>query len=452
MVAVAALALAASPLAAPPANGEPAAGGSPPVATDAHEIPSDVIIRAFVRPEGRRLAFLVRVPLEAMRDVEFPLIAREYLDIRGAEPLLRDAAQLWLADYVRFLEEDRDLGAPTLLAARVSLPSDRSFASYEQAVDHMWSEPLPAGTEIPWRQALLDVLFEYSIESDEARFSIEPAFAHLGLRTITVLRFQPPHRAERAFQYVGDPGLVRLDPSWFQAAWRFVDLGFWHILDGIDHLLFLLCLVIPLRRVRALVPVITSFTIAHSITLIAAASGIAPRALWFPPLIEMLIALSIVYMALENIVGAKLRRRWALAFGFGLVHGFGFSFALSETFQFAGSHLVTSLLSFNVGVELGQLLIIVLAIPVLEVAFRLVVAERMGVIILSAILAHSGWHWMTDRGLALLQYEFRVPALDAALAASLMRWAMLAMIVGGVAWLIRGRLGRGLEGTEVPDP
>ena len=83
-------------------------------------------------------------------------------------------------------------------------------------------------------------------------------------------------------------------------------LGFTHILDGIDHLLFLFCLVIPFRRFRALVAVVTAFTVAHSITLFASAYDLAPDALWFPPLIETLIATSIVYMALENIVGASI--------------------------------------------------------------------------------------------------------------------------------------------------
>src|SRR5439155_21215780 len=142
-------------------------------------------------------------------------------------------------------------------------------------------------------------------------------------------------------------------------------LGFAHILDGIDHLLFIICLVIPFRKVRPLIVIITSFTVAHSITLIASAAGYAPSALWFPPLIEVLIALSIVYMALENIVGARLERRWLIAFGFGLVHGFGFAFALRQSLQFAGSHLATSLVSFNVGVEIGQLFVLAIALPVL---------------------------------------------------------------------------------------
>ena len=110
-----------------------------------------------------------------------------------------------------------------------------------------------------------------------------------------------------------------------------------------------------------------------------------------PSTIGSLIAASIFYMALENIVSPGLRRRWLLAFGFGLVHGFGFSFALRDTMQLAGSHLLTSLLSFNVGVEFGQLAVLAVLVPALTLFFRFVVAERMGTIVLSAIVAHTGW-------------------------------------------------------------
>ena len=247
---------------------------------------------------------------------------------------------------------------------------------------------------------------------------------------------------------------MRLDPRWYQAAGRFVKLGFFHILDGTDHLLFLFCLVIPFRRFRALIPVVTAFTVAHSITLIASAYNLAPDALWFPPLIETLIAMSIVYMALENIVGgATVQRRWMITFGFGLVHGFGFSFALRQTLQFAGSHLLTSLLSFNVGVELGQLLVLVLMIPALELLFRYVVAERMGTIILSAIVAHTAWHWMIDRYQVLSQYQIRWPALGAAPLAKALWLLMLIVIAAGLVWLVFGvlwpRIGQSEEDTAL---
>jgi len=177
--------------------------------------------------------------------------------------------------------------------------------------------------------------------------------------------------------------------------------------------------------------------VAHSFTLIASAYGLGPDALWFPPLIETLIAMSILYMALENIVGASsVGRRWIVTFAFGLVHGFGFSFALRQTLQFAGSHLLTSLVSFNLGVELGQLLVLVIAIPLLDLLFRYVVAERMGTIILSALVAHTAWHWMVDRWGNLRQFPFPRPVLNAALGASVLRWGMVLVALAGLVWLM----------------
>src|SRR5215467_2849128 len=299
-----------------------------PWAARAHDIPSDVTVQMFVKPEGQHLHILVRVPLKAMRDILFPQRGPGYLDLARAAPLLPGAAKLWIAGFFETYEGDSLLPNPQVLATRISLPSDFSFGSYETALAQVTGPPLPDSTDVAWDQTLLDVLFDTAIQSDRARFSMRPRFARLGLRVITVLRFIPPGGEVRAFEFDGDPGLVRLDPRWYQAALRFVELGFWHILGGTDHLLFLFCLVIPFRRLRPLITIVTSFTIAHSITLIASALHLGPDALWFPPLIETLIATSILYMALENIVGSNAGRRWAIAFGFGLVHGFGFSFAL----------------------------------------------------------------------------------------------------------------------------
>lgn len=404
---------------------------------EAHEIPADVTVQVFVAPEGGMLRLLVRTPLFAMREFDFPVRDPGYLEIAESDPLIHDAAVQWIGNYIRLYEGAEALPTLELVAARISLPSDGSFASYETALAGVRSPPLDADVDLPPAQALLDVLFEVPIASDQSEFSIDPQVAHLGLRTVTVLRFVPAGRPERVYQYTGTPGLVRLDPRWFQAAFRFVVLGFEHILDGLDHLLFLFCLVVPFRSFWALVPIVTSFTVAHSITLIAASMGLAPNALWFPPLIETLIALSIVFMAFENILGAKLNRRWLIAFGFGLIHGFGFSFALSESLQFAGAHLLTSLFSFNIGVELGQLFVLAITVPILALLFRKVLPEVGGTVVLSAVLAHTGWHWMTERGGQLLRYDFRVPVLDAAFAATLLRWLMLLLIVGGAAWLLR---------------
>ena len=400
----------------------------------AHEVPTSVVVHTIVKADDDHLDFLVRVPVEAKRDVVFPETGPGYLVISEADEYLRDAATIWLAQEVTLYENEEPLTEWAIDAVRLALPSDRSFESYDAAMEAVRSDPLDDDEQLPRNQALLDVLIRYPIDSASSEFSIRPEFARLGLETTTVVRYVHTDGAERIFRFAGDPGLLRLDPRWHHAFFRFVGSGIEHILDGVDHLLFVICLLIPFRRIRPLVVIVTSFTVAHSITLIASAFGMVPNFLWFPPLIETLIAASIVYMAFENIVGSQWEKRWIIAFAFGLVHGFGFSFALSEILQFAGGHLVTSLLAFNLGVEIGQLLIILLAVPLINLLFRHVVAERMGTILLSAVLAHSGWHWMSERAGELFQYSFQWPAFDLVLFASLIRWSMLLVVIGAVLW------------------
>ena len=142
----------------------------------------------------------------------------------------------------------------------MSLPSDRSFASYEQARAHVArSRRSRDDLDLYWNQQLLDVLLEYPIRSDQLRVRDPTSRVdRLGRNVSTALRFLPPGGAVRArSSSTAIPGLVRLDPRWHQAALRFVVSGFWHILEGTDHLLFLLCLVIPFRRLRPLVIIVT---------------------------------------------------------------------------------------------------------------------------------------------------------------------------------------------------
>lgn len=401
----------------------------------AHEVPNEVTVFGFVRPQAQALTLLLRVPLKSLRDIDIPTFANGFLDFSRIDTALNDATTLWLRDYIELYEDGRRLAAPATTATRVSLPSDRSFDSYDAALANLISGPrLGQETQIYWEQGVLDVALEYAIASDQSDFAIRPGLSRLGLQVNVVLRFLQPGAPERAFDVHADTGIVHLDPRWHQAFYLFARDGFFHILDGIDHLLFLLCLVIPFRRFRPLVVVVTAFTVAHSVTLIASAYGMAPDSLWFVPLIETLIAISILYMAFENIVGANLHRRWVVTFAFGLIHGFGFSFLLRERLQFAGSHLVTSLLAFNVGVEIGQVLVLAVTIPLLMVFFRYAVAERIGTILMSALVAHTAWHWATERGERLLGYRWTTPSM--ADVAALMRLVMVVVAAAFVMWLI----------------
>mgnify|MGYP003334914998 FL=1 len=412
----------------------------------AHDVPADVRLNVFFKPEGKTLRLLVRAPLSAMRDVDIPKSSTGYLQVSRADAALRHATQLWLIDSIDVFENGTRLPAPRIVKARVSLPSDTSFTAYESALANLDAPPPGDNLDLYWNQQLLDVLLEYPIQSAQAQFAIHPRVDRLGLKVATALRFMPPGGTSRAFEFHGNPGRVELDPRWHQAAWRFVVAGFWHILEGVDHLLFLLCLIIPFRQWRPLVVIVTAFTLAHSITLVTSALGFVPDALWFAPLIETLIAITILYMALENIVGSNIQRRWIITFAFGLVHGFGFSFALRESLQFAGNYLITSLLAFNIGVELGQLCVLLLALPVLQALLKHAFAEKMGVILLSALAAHTAWHWMSERGEQLM--KFPLPKFDATFAASAMRGAMAMLVLVALVWALNGMVRRWITSGE----
>jgi hypothetical protein len=166
---------------------------------------------------------------------------------------------------------------------------------------------------------------------------------------------------------------------------------------------------VPLRGWRQILSVVTVFTIAHSFTLLGSAFDLAPSGVWFPPFVETAIAASIVYMALENIVGVDLDRRLLITGLFGLVHGFGFSYGMSENFQFAGTHLLVSLLAFNVGIELGQILALAVLLPVLALLRRTWLQGRIGLIVVSVLVAHTGWHWMTERAEAVWRAPWPSP-------------------------------------------
>jgi hydrogenase/urease accessory protein HupE len=159
------------------------------------------------------------------------------------------------------------------------------------------------------------------------------------------------------------PTNARSRPGWPS----FVLLGIEHILSGFDHLCFLLALLLMTLRLREVLAVVTTFTVAHSLTLAAAATGLVSLS---PRIVEPLIAASIVFIAVENLV---LRRppkyRLAVVFGFGLVHGLGFASALSERLPGAtGFAVIPPLLGFNAGVELGQLAVAACLVPLIRLA------------------------------------------------------------------------------------
>jgi hypothetical protein len=406
-----------------------------------HEFKLDAVVNTFVKIEPTEAHVVVRAPLYLFKNVRFPVKAAE-VDIQGSSAALERALTLLQQD-VALLEDGRALTARRAVG-RLALPSDRSFESFDEAVRHV-ATPIDPDTHIVIDQGYVDAHLVYPIRSADAVFALRSSVApELGEYLKIAVRYRAESGESRSMVLRGGVGTVDLNPTWISAAASFVAFGVAHIVTGLDHLLFLLCLVIPLRGVRQLLTVITGFTLAHSFTLIGSAFGLAPQGPWFAPFVEVVIAVSIIYMALENIIGVDIRRRVLLTVLFGLVHGFGFSYGLKEDLQFAGSHLLVSLFAFNLGIEFGQILVLAVMLPALAIVTRYLLPGRLGVIILAALVAHVGWHWMIDRWEALARQRWPVP--DLASLPVLLFWIAGLAVAASAVMVVVARLR--LEGTR----
>jgi hydrogenase/urease accessory protein HupE len=199
-------------------------------------------------------------------------------------------------------------------------------------------------------------------------------------------RFEVPNTADA--EAIGSAPL----PSFRQ----YLALGIRHILTGYDHLLFLVGLLVACRRLRTVAGIVTCFTVAHSVTLALAALGLVNLS---GRVVEPVIAATIVFVGVENLLrGEEPRGRWALAFGFGLVHGLGFATALREAGLGArGTSIVSPLVAFNLGVELGQLSVATVLLALFWALQRNPGFARRGRPVVSALVAGLGIVWVFER-------------------------------------------------------
>lgn len=238
------------------------------------------------------------------------------------------------------------------------------------------------------------------------RVLIEGTAAGITDIIVRVVRLDGSTQVERL--PMGKPSFTITAPAGGgEIAVSYLVLGFEHILGGVDHLLFVLALLLIVRSARRLVATVTAFTAAHSITLGAASMG------WVnvpSPPVEALIALSIVFVAVEVVhlragrAGLTARAPWIVAFSFGLLHGLGFAGALSEV-GLPQTDIFTALLMFNVGVELGQLAFIAAALTVGAV-LRYVwsQAKRWGPPVVSYGIGGIAAFWTVERVAAFWLY------------------------------------------------
>ena len=415
----------------------------------AHDIPDEIVVQSYVRPQQNQLQVLLRIPLLAVAEANLPKDGTGYLAMPYMDAALREAANQ-ISNGIVFLEGDERLTRYDLANARISLPSDRSFDTYDGALARVRGAKLPDATQVYYNQGFLDLELHFPIQSDQSAFSMRVLFGRgMANRTATFINFIRADGAVRAFRIHDDTPLVRLDPKAHQAAWVFLKAGFYRFLDSLDHLLFVSVLALPFRRARDLVKPFAAFAIAHSITLGLAAFAMGTVDTWYVPTIGALIAFSLVYVSIENAVSAPLRHRWVVALVFGLFHGLGFAIALQDTLQFAGSHPIAALVSYNVGLELGTLIILAIVVPAANLLFAHAAAERAGIIVSSVLIGHAGWHWMTER-MAIARLS-SWPLFDLNLMLTVVRWLLALAVFGGAAWFVAGFLKKKPSEPDIPE-
>ena len=205
---------------------------------------------------------------------------------------------------------------------------------------------------------------------------------------------------------------VEVTRSVTDAVLTFVGEGIKHILEGLDHVLFVVCLVLGAMRLGPLLWRVTGFTVGHSVTLTLGFFGFVPDAAWFVPAVETGIALSIVYVAVIAMLGDRFRsdslrsERSVVVVTtlIGLLHGLGFSFVLHNILQVTSPNIWQSLLAFNLGVEIGQLAIVVVVFLLFKALARMGdVAARVGSYTVAGASAMLALYWVLERGHATLQ-------------------------------------------------
>src|ERR1700674_3700504 len=177
-----------------------------PCGASAHDVPDDVRIKIFLKPEGDRMLILVRIPANALIDILFPTLpGSDWLDLKQIDGFATEGAKVWVADLLSLHEGDDPLPTPQVLAARISRTSDSSFSTFQKALGHANADRLPSGTLLVQDQAVVDALLETPIHSVRSSFSFEPRFARVGVRVTTTLAFLPVDGGVRQFEYEGDP-------------------------------------------------------------------------------------------------------------------------------------------------------------------------------------------------------------------------------------------------------
>ena len=289
-----------------------------------------------------------------------------------------------------------------------AIGAEPGFATLDEARS-VFSNPIVPG-DVPDAlyvgDAIVDVKIRYplagTITAYELSSLLDPGLPDQETTANLILDYgsdQP--RIYRTRGLMADPILV--SGSHLGSIRTFVWEGVRHILEGLDHVLFVICMILGAATLRDLIARVTGFTLGHTVTLISGFFGLAPQGAWFIPTVETLIALSIIYAAADAVLRAPMdssgnRRAVAVTTLIGLLHGFGFSFMLQNILKVDAPNVWQSLLAFNIGVEIGQLVIVVAIWPlVLFLRSRPAPVWRIASLTIAATASLMASFWVVER-------------------------------------------------------
>jgi hypothetical protein len=412
-----------------------------------NDLPPEIALQGFVRLEDARAHLLIRVPLSLLGSFSLPKRGPGFLDLANIDPRLRQAAAA-IGRQVE-LRSDGTVLVPTAREMQIALPYDRSFASYATALAHLEGPPLPVNTDLYATQGYFDVHFDYLLPSARSniwiRLNVGP---ELGGRVKLAFEYLPVGEPARTYELKGNSGWIPLDPRWYEAAWIFIRVGFVDTF-AIDRFVFVLCLVAPFRKFRAVLALAIVLAGLQAVTLTAAAEGaLADVEVWWLPLLSnTVLAAAMVLLAIGNLAVPTLRRRWLVTAIVGALGGFGLGRLLTDAGAFAGTHPLVAVVFFNVGVALGAVASVAIAFVALRLLFARVLGPLLGVIVLSALVGHAAWHGMIDNGSELFGQLGRASAASLWSALAVVApWLAPALLVGVIAYFLLPRL----DGMAVP--
>lgn len=319
----------------------------------------------------------------------------------------------FVSEGYRFVADGKSLQATVEQVNVYRVGKQPAFATLDEAKDAFTTGQIFSGNADPLYvgDAVVDIILRYETGAPVYDYAVsstlDPGLPGQENTANLILDYAPGGtKVFRARGLMTEP--VTISRSVLSAVFTFIKEGFRHILSGLDHVLFVLCLVLGATALRSLIWRVTGFTIGHSVTLSAGFFGFVPSGTWFIPLVETGIALSIIYAAAIAVLPRSEQNRgerniFFVTCAIGLLHGLGFSFVLQKILQITSPDIWQSLLAFNVGVEIGQLTIIIIAWP----AFRLIqrsseYAWRIGRIGIATVCIAVAAVWTGQRVLSVI--------------------------------------------------